>query len=402
MARTSHPGQERVKDSNNRRILRLLMRQHVLSKQQIARQIGISIPTVANNVSRLIEQGIVEEAGVSESTGGRKPMTVRFVPQSRYAFGVDFASNHLTHSNKVAAALVDLSASIVVQESFDYDEFRDVNGIMLHLQELSARIIRSRGIPRERILGIGISLPGTVNEHRKILEMAPNLSPSLGMHDLNFRRYERLFPFPLFVENEANAAAFAELVLGIAQEKRNLLYLSVNRGIGAGIVVRGHIYKGKKKRAGAVGHMTVDSKGVRCTCGMTDCWELYAASGALIRNYNRSAARRIKDTDEFLARLRSSDPVSLEVWEQYLDYLALGISNLMLCYDPHYIVIGGEISQFNELLLEPLKRRIFQRNRFYKTDDLEILVSTLKDKAAILGAALMPFQTLIYGRHKVI
>jgi predicted NBD/HSP70 family sugar kinase len=191
-------------------------------------------------------------------------------------------------------------------------------------------------------------------------------------------------------------------VLGIAQEKRNLLYLSVNRGIAAGIVVRGRIYKGKKNRAGAVGHMTVDSKGVRCTCGMSDCWELYAASGALIRNYNRSATARISDTHEFLARLRSSDPVSLEVWEQYLDYLALGISNLMLCYDPHYVVIGGEISQFDELLLEPLKRKVFARNKFYKTDDLEILVSTLKENAAILGAALMPYQTLFHGRSRFI
>jgi DNA-binding Lrp family transcriptional regulator len=209
VARTPNAEQERIRDSNNRRILRLLMKQRVLSKQQIARQTGISIPTVANNVSRLIEQGIVEEAGVSESTGGRKPMTVRFLPGARYAFGVDFASNHLTHSSRVTVALVDLSANIVAQEAFDYGEFRDVDGIMLHLQELSARMIQTHGVPRERVLGIGISLPGTVNERKKVLEMAPNLSPSLGMHELNFRRYEQLFPFPLFVESEANASSFA-------------------------------------------------------------------------------------------------------------------------------------------------------------------------------------------------
>jgi len=402
MAKQAYLDQEKIKDSNNRRILRLLMRRHELSKQQIARETGISVPTVANNVSRLIEQGIIEEAGVSESTGGRKPMLVRFLPDARYAFGVDFASNHLTSSNEITVAMINLKASIRAQRSFDYQRFGNVDRIMAHLGDLTREIMREHSIDAERVLGVGISLPGTVNERRKVLEMAPNLSPELGMQHLHFRVYERLFPFPLFVENEANASAFAELVLGIAQDKRNLVYLSVNRGIGAGIVVRGHIYKGNKKRAGQVGHITVDSRGVRCTCGMTDCWELYAASGALIRNYNARASGAITDTREFLTRLEEGDPLCHEIWEKYLDDLAVGVSSLLLCYDPHYLVIGGEISMFGDRLLEPLRQRVFARNCFYKVGDLEILLSTLEERAAILGAALLPFQKLFYGNNKVI
>jgi predicted NBD/HSP70 family sugar kinase len=402
MARQAYLDQEKIKDSNNRRILHLLMRREELSKQQIARETGISVPTVTNNVARLIEEGIMEEAGVSESTGGRKPMMIRFVPDARYAFGVDFASNHLTSSNQVSVAMINLKASIRAEQSFDYQRFGNVDRIMSHLGDLTREMTREQRVDPARVLGIGISLPGTVNERRKVLEMAPNLLPELGMQDLHFRPYERLFPFPLFVENEANASAFAELVLGIAQDKRNLVYLSVNRGIGAGIVVRGHLYKGNKKRAGEVGHITVDSRGTRCTCGMNDCWELYAASGALIRNYNARASGAITDTREFLTRLRGGDSLCREIWERYLDDLSVGVSSLLLCYDPHYLVIGGEISMFGELLLEPLKRRVFSRNRFYKADDLEILLSTLKERAAILGAGLLPFQKLFYGDNKVI
>jgi predicted NBD/HSP70 family sugar kinase len=402
VAKQAYLDQEKIKDSNNRRILHLLMRRQELSKQQIARETGISVPTVANNVSRLIEEGIIEEAGVSESTGGRKPMLVRFLPDARYAFGVDFASNHLTSSNEVTVAMINLKATIRAQRSFDYQRFGNVDGIMSHLGDLSREMMSEHRVDPARVLGLGISLPGTVNERRKVLEMAPNLSPGLGMQDLHFRSYERLFPFPLFVENEANASAFAELVLGIAQDKRNLVYLSVNRGIGAGIVVRGHLYKGNKKRAGQVGHITVDSRGVRCTCGMNDCWELYAGSGALIRNYNARASGAIIDTREFLTRLEEGDPLCGEIWEKYLDDLAAGVSSLLLCYDPHYLVIGGEISMFGELLLEPLKRRVFSRNSFYKADDLEVLLSTLRERAAILGAALLPFQKLFYGNNKVI
>jgi predicted NBD/HSP70 family sugar kinase len=402
MAKIAHPGRKRLRNSNTRKILKLLRERRQLSKQEIARETAISIPTVTNNVTRLIEEGILEEAGLSRSTGGRKPMSIRYLPDSRYAFGVDFASNHLTASNKIRVALINLDASIKAEELFDYQDFRSVDEIMRHIRAVTDRILRSACIPAQNVLGIGISLPGTVNEKKKILELAPNLSPSLGMHNLDFGAYEGLFSLPLFVENEANAAAFAELVLGIAQDKRNLVYLSVNRGIGAGIVVRGHIYKGNMKRAGQVGHMSVDSKGVLCTCGMHDCWELYAASGALIRNYNIQSTQRITDTQGFLNKLRSLDPTAVEIWERYLDHLAVGISNLLLCYDPHYVVIGGEISQFDELLLEPLKKRVFARNKFYGSEDLEILVSSLKENAAVLGAALLPLQKLLYGNNKII
>lgn len=402
MAILLRPDQEKIKDSNNRKILHLLMKKREMSKQAIASETGLTVPTVANNINRLIEEGIVEEAGVSVSTGGRKPMLIRFLPQSRYAFGVDFSSNHLTSSSCIRVILIDFDAVIKQEVDFDYQDFDNIDEIMKHVRMLTEKMIREREIPVERILGIGFSLPGTVNERKKVLELAPNLSPNLGMKDLHFKKYESLFPFPLFVENEANAAAFAELILGIARQKRNLVYLSLNRGIGAGIVVRGHIYKGNKKRAGEVGHMTIDSRGISCTCGRKDCWEIYAASGALIREYNKESGIEVKDTNEFSARLDSDDPIAVKSWDIYLNYLVRGVNNIILAFDPHYIIIGGEISEFGERLLKPLRSRIFKENTYYKKDDLEILISRFKENASMIGVALLPFQKLFYGDNKII
>ncbi len=396
------PDQEKIKDANNRKILHLLMKKREMSKQAIARETGLTVPTVTNNINRLIEDGIAEEAGVSVSTGGRKPMLIRFLPQSRYAFGVDFSSNHLTSSSCIRVILIDFDAVIKQEEDFDYQDFDNIDEIMKHVRMLTEKMIKELGIPVARILGIGFSLPGTVNERKKVLEFAPNLSPDLGMKNLHFNKYESLFPFPLFVENEANAAAFAELILGIARQKRNLVYLSLNRGIGAGIVVRGHIYKGNKKRAGEVGHMTIDSRGISCTCGRKDCWEIYAASGALIREYNKESEIKVKDTKEFLAKLDSDDPLAVKSWDIYLNYLVRGVNNIILAFDPHYLIIGGEISEFGERLLKPLRSRIFQENTYYKKDDLEILISRFKENASMIGVALLPFQKLFYGDNKII
>jgi len=402
MVTASRAGQEKIRDANNRKILHLLMKERELNKQEMAKLTGLSVPTVASIVTHLVEEGIVEEAGVAESTGGRKPMITRFLPESRYAFGVDFSSNHLTSSNKIRVILINFDAVIKQEVAFDYEDYRSVGEIMNHIRELTEEMVRAQGITGDKLLGIGISLPGTVNEKKKVLEMAPNLSPDLDLKDLHFKQYEKLFPFPLFVENEANAAAFAELLFGVAKKKRNLVYLSLNRGIGAGIVVRGHIYKGSKKRAGEVGHMTIESEGIVCTCGRKDCWEIYAASGALIRNYNKNSRNKLEDTKEFRSKLESGDALAAQTWDVFLDYLVRGINNIILSFDPHYIIIGGEISEFGNMLLEPLKDRIFEQNTYYEKDDLEIMLSSFKENASMLGVALLPFQKLFYGDNKII
>jgi predicted NBD/HSP70 family sugar kinase len=391
-----------IRDSNQKKILALLIEKRELSKQEIAKETSLSIPTVTANVSRLLELGLAVEAGVSASTGGRKPMIIRFLPDSRYAFGVDFSSNHLTSSNLIRVILVNLDAEIKSESSFEYGDFSSVSQIIAHVKKLTQTTLAERRIPRHLVMGIGFSLPGTVNERKLLLEQAPNLPPDLGMNALDFRKFQPLFSFPILVENEANASAYAELVLGGAHRKHSLVFLSINRGIGAGIVVGGHVFKGNNKRAGTVGHITIESKGVRCTCGRKDCWEIYAASGALIRNYRRASGKKLRDTKQFHQLLEDADPTAASVWDQYLEYLAIGINNIILSLDPHSIIIGGEISRFGDRLLKPLRAKVIAQNTFYKDDDLEIALSRLGGDASILGVALLPFHGLLHQGAKVI
>jgi predicted NBD/HSP70 family sugar kinase len=391
-----------IRDSNQKKILGLLREKRELSKQEIARQTSLSIPTVTMNVSRLLKLGLVEEAGVSASRGGRKPMIIRFLPDSRYAVGVDFSSNHLTSSNLIRVILVNLAAEIKAESAFEYRRFSSVSQIMAKVKKVVEKMLADQRIARRLVMGIGFSLPGTVNERKLILEQAPNLPPNLGMNALDFGRFRTLFPFPILIENEANAAAYAELLLGAARGKRSLVFLSINRGIGAGIVVGGRVFKGANKRAGTVGHITIESQGVRCTCGRRDCWEIYAASGALIRNYRRISGTRLKDTQQFRSLLESGDRVAVEVWETYLEHLTIGINNIILSLDPHSLILGGEISSFGDRLLEPLRARVLAQNPFSARDDLEIVLSQFKGDASILGVALLPFHGLLYKGAKVI
>jgi predicted NBD/HSP70 family sugar kinase len=386
-----------IKDSNKKMIINLLHLQRELTKQRIAKEINVSIPTVISNVNELIEEGLVEEAGVGDSSGGRKPIIVKFKPDSRYSFGVQI------NIDSARVILTNLDSEILVDETL-YTEaavgenVKDINYLLHRIGERINHIIEKQHIIKKDVLGVGISLPGTVNEENRILEWAPNLD----VKNISFKSIAQDFEVPIYLENEANAAAVAELKLGVAREMRNLVYISITEGMGTGIVIQDYLYKGKNKRAGEFGHMTIVKDGKLCNCGRKGCWEQYASQSALLHLYNNKQQNKVKGIQEFFDRLLSKEKLAEKVWDEYLEYLASGIQNIILILDPHYVVIGGEISDYEELLIEPLREKVFTKNSFFCREDIKILVSKLKGNSSILGASMLPLQKLFYLNDKIL
>lgn len=392
MLKLSTVDQEFIKDSNKKNILNLLYKKRELTKQEISKEVNISIPTVINNVNELILEGLVEEAGVADSTGGRKPVIVRFLPDSRYSFGVEFSKQN------IRVVLTNLDSKIIWREEFEIDSYENISLIIDELYEVITRALSINKISKENLLGIGFSLPGTVDEENLILEAAPNLN----LEEVNFKKILAKFDMNIFIENEANAAAYAELTLGIAKEMKNLVYISVTQGIGTGIVIQDHLYKGKNKRAGEFGHMTVVPHGKKCNCGRNGCWELYASGRALLDSYNKMSEIKIKKLKDFFINLEEKNDMALEVWNDYIEYLALGIQNIIMILDPHYVILGGEISQLEDEFINQLKEKIYVKNIFYGLDDVKIIKSKLGDNSSILGASLLPMQKLFFFNEKIV
>ncbi len=391
MAKHRVINQKTIRTANRKKILQLLIRKRELTLSEISRDIHVSIPTVTKNINQLVEEGIVEDAGYSESTGGRKPMLVRFLPDAYYSIGVDFTLDN------VRVILTNLDSIIKADRIVKNTDYHDIDGVMESLRDEIRNILLEKETPRERVLGIGIALPGITNERTKFLRIAPNL----GIGNIDFTKYSPLFDLPLFVENDANAAAMAELTLGIAKSMRNLVYVAVfSQGIGCGLVIEGHLYRGKNRQAGEISHMIMASNGRRCQCGRCDCWELYASTGALVRLYREKTGKDIYTLEEFFAALKKYEPAAAEAFNEYLDYLAQGIQNIILLQDPHYIIIGGQLSLFADYILEPLREKVLVENYFYDTTNVEIMCSSLRQDASILGASLLPFEK-IFSLHKL-
>lgn len=384
--------QEVIKDSNRKKILNLIAQKREYTKQNISKEIGVSIPTVISNINELIEEGLVEEAGVEGSTGGRKPIIVRFLPDSKYSFGVELSLNN------VRVILINLDSNIKFDHSFHVTDFKNIDDIIEKIEKIISNVLEKKKIEYKDILGIGFSLPGTVNEECLILELAPNI----GMKNVDFSRFSQMLKVPLYIENEANCAAFGELNLGIAKKMRNLVYLSINEGMGAGIVIQDHMYKGKNKRAGELGHMTIVPNGKPCNCGRSGCLERYASKSALMEDYNLKSSKPLDNLKEFFSRVEKKEELAMVSLEKYISFLAIGIQNIVLILDPHYVILGGELSDFSKYYLAKLKEKVFAPNSFYDDSNLKIFTSKLKRDSSILGAALLPMQKLFSINEKII
>jgi predicted NBD/HSP70 family sugar kinase len=379
-----------IKDHTQKKIIVLLQKNKEMIKREIAKKIGVSVPTIISNINELIEQGIVEEAGVASSTGGRKPVLVRFLKNSRYSIGVDLLIG------KVRIVVLNLNYDVICDRFFEFDtnyfdtnyKFNDlIDKIVVEIN----RILETMDIDSKKIIGVGFSLPGTVNEDTKVLEIAANLN----VNHVDFNQYSDKFTYPIFVENESNAAAFAEYKIGVCKNQNDMVYISVNKGVGAGVVADNKIYKGYKKRAGELGHMTIHKDGRRCICGKSGCWNAYVSIFGLINEFNRQSGLKIKSLYEFFELYHQDNQIAKSVWKEYISDFSVGIQNILLIFDPHYVVIGGEIANYTKELIEPLKKEVFKDIRFFIPEDVEILTSSLKEDASVMGAALIPINTFL-------
>jgi len=392
MITSNEVNQEIIKDANSKKILQLLCKENCLTKQEISKKLNISIPTVTHNINTLIDERIVKESGTAKSTGGRKPVVVEFLPNSRCSIGVELLNE------KMRIVIINLKSEILVDKSIFISDIYDVDKVMVIANENIEQILKEKSIDKKSLLGIGFSVPGTVDDQNKVLELAPNLS----YKKIEFHKYENLFDLEVYVENEANASALAECTLGIAKKMRNLVYVSINDGVGTGIVIKDHLYKGKNNRAGEFGHMTIFPEGKQCNCGKKGCWELYSSTKALLSSYNDIAVNKVESVEKVFEAYLKKEDLAIKTIDNYVNYIAIGLQNIILILDPHYIVIGGYISEYGSYIIKEIKKKVYIKNQFYREKDNTILLSNLKGDSSVLGAALLPFQKVFYVSDKVI
>ena len=354
-----------VKKINRRSVLRYIYEQRTTSRQEIASALQISMPTVLQNVKELQEMGLVREGGQFASTGGRKASRIESAPETYCAVGVDITRHHL------ALVLINLDGSIIAQQRIRY-VYQNTDAYYRGMGELVEAFVASQKTEADRILGVGISLPGIVNLDQSMLTD----SHVLNVKNVLTADIQRYISYPCRFLNDANAAGFSE-IFGKNSEK-SILYLSLSNSVGGAVFINGKLFMGANCRSGEFGHMRLISGGKTCYCGQQGCVDAYCSSLCLTSLNDESL-------ECYFEKLKLGDEMHKRHWEQYLDYLALTIINLQMFFDSD-VVLGGYVGAYLTPWLEALKQRIAQMDPFApEVNDLR--VGCYQYEAAAYGAA---------------
>jgi N-acetylglucosamine repressor len=400
MTRKKTGNNKYLKELNQKVLLDLVRIHGAVSKAELAEWTGLT-PTAVGVISgSLLEMGYLHETGTGESKGGRRPVLLELRSESFYSIGVDIDVRTIT------AVLMDIKGSTVREELVEFPEgadFETAGGIIV---DMVGQLTKQAAISPERLLGVGISIPGMVDSETRSVVLAPNL----GWRDADLQTWlSRHFTVPVYVENEAMASAICENWIGSCQGINDFVCINIKSGIGAGIFTGGKLYRGAGGSAGEVGHIVVDENGPRCGCGNYGCLETMASTAYVVEKARKlvrqgivSSLNTYEDTDkigmeEIIREARKGDEASRGILNEAARYIGIAISNIVNTLNPSRIVIGREFVQYGDLVMEQVKNVVSGKALKAPASRVEILASDIGEKASMLGAAIIPLKVL-FGR----
>lgn len=377
-----------VRSLNLSMILNLIREQQPISRARIAQLTNLNKSTVSSIVQGLLDERLLDERIEKQKTVGRNPISLRLKTSNHFFAGIYFDSV----TTKIA--IIDINGT--VKESADLPtEISNPEKFVEHCLGRLDDLRRKKSLPS--FTGIGISIAGIVDTMQSKVVFAPNL----GWSDLDITAIvRRRFPDvpAVSLENDAKASAIVELWFGrhdIAYS--NFVFLLVDRGIGAAIIIDRKIIYGASHAAGEFGHTTLIEGGEPCTCGNAGCWEAYASDRATIRRFisekrlNGDSISRI-NLNDIIDAAREGDKTALDELIRHGYYLGLGIANIIKSVDPAAIVICGQITKAWEIIYPKMKAILMERAFFGNREMIPILPASFSPQSPILGAATISVQ----------
>ena len=361
---------------NRQIVLNYIREKEPISRAEISHETALQRSTVSLIVDELKTRGLIYEIE-GESTGGRPPTLLRLRAAGCMAIGIDVGTAQTT------VAVADLVGRVIERDIFDTDP--DVTAQFRRLTSSLEKFIRNN----DNIEGIGVSVPGLVD---------PETGAALFIPHFKWRNWSLAAELsaatnlPVTVDNDANAAALAELWLGRPEirDVRDFILVLVHEGLGTGIIFDGQVYQGVAGAAGEFGHMTI-GKGapVVCAAGSEECWEAFASERAALARYKQ---RRTSGADGELSFGRlidkafAKDDAAREALVETARYLGLGISNLTKGLSPEAVIVAGDIARAWPLIADELRNTLAANTICSDLVSAPVFASTLGEDTRLMGA----------------
>jgi glucokinase-like ROK family protein len=365
-----------------------------ISRAELVNKSGLSAPTVTRIVNDLIKkEKLVISVGMGSSNGGRPPVLIKFNGEKNYVVGVDLGAT------TTRGVLSDFNGNFHEELEFSTrldagfrEIMKDVTDLILKLAESTKKSTRSK------VHGVGIAVAGLIDIKKNIV----HYSPDFNWHDVDIiKALKKKIDIPIIFDNVTRLMALGDLRYGKGQKSRNFICVNVGYGIGAGIISNGELLTGSEGFAGEFGHMTIDKDSdIQCNCKKYGCLEALASGKAIALTAQSRLARGQKSllnqlcvgeiskvTTKMVAdAAKRGDEMALNVFTRAIEFIGIGVANLVNLFNPEMIIIGGGVSMAGDIFFDNIKRVVARHVMQSSPREVNIYPVTFGDNAALKGA----------------
>lgn len=370
---------------------------------EIAKAVGVSLPTATSALNELIKAGIVKEIGKKDNSPGRIPMVYDLIPTAGYFVGAN------PEMDCLALAASDFSGNLITEKVRVPYEYENTPESLERLGEIINEFIATLPLAKEEILQVCVNLAERVNPFEgRAYNMFTFLKESLT------DKFTELIQLPVCIENDSRSMAFAEYCKGCCKGVKDVIFVNVCWGLGIGIIINGQLFYGKSGYSGEFGHMTAYNNNIICHCGKIGCIETEVSGRALKRKLtekilegktsilsdkvlNKKEELSLQDILDAIAK---EDVLSLATLQHIADELGKQLAGIINIFNPEMLVIGGEMSVTGDYLTLPVNMGIKKHSLNIMNEDSQIVTSELKDLAGVIGACLMARHRLLSEERK--
>lgn len=388
-------------DGNKMTLLNYVRVNEPVSRTDICNNTSLSKPTVSRITEELVKNDLLIEYNESVSTNssiGRKPVLLTINPKAFYSVGIDI------ERTSIKGSVVDINRNIIARKEQSIRYIKNENEFMDNVKNVIEKLILESKVNDDCILGIGISVPCTVNYNKGVLiDYDINSIPK----EINLKKYlEDNLSIPVYIDNNANIRVLGEYWYGLGKGYENIIYIMCNHGVGSGIIVEGNILRGKNSVAGEIGHQKIEKNGRTCTCGKKGCLEAYCGTQSICMTVkdklNKGERSLITDyiheddnkiTFELINKCASNnDNLCKDVLKQAKQTLGMGISNLINILNPEIIICSGEFFKYRENVLMRVEKYTKEQLFNLMGDDTVFAYRKHEDILTGVSAAALVFK----------
>ncbi len=359
-----------------------------LTIADLSRELNISTPKITSMVNELIEEGLLQDLGKIDSTGGRRASIYGLVNDACYFIGVDVKRYYIN------IGLLDFKKHLVsVDEKIPYP-LENTQQSLTALIDTIRNFIKEQGISKDKILGIGINLSGRVNNitgysysyfHFHEEPLVATIEQELGIRT--------------FLENDSNAMAYGEFAHGVVTNEKNVLFINLDYGTGSGIIVDGKVYYGKSGFSGEFGHIPFYDNEIICGCGKKGCLETEVSGQALLRKVKEkmgagAATILTKKKEELkledlIEAAKQEDVLMIELLADMGEKLGRALAVLINLFNPELVILGGTLAETGDYLRLPARSALNKYSLSLVNNDTQVKLSKLGEKAGVMGGCLI-------------